>query len=146
MLANLGGDSQVEALINVCQTGSGEAPNKCIARIRYLCLDIIQQFLQDYRKLRRHLNFLDKRIARNKHKIILLKLEHIRDIHFILGTTIDLGKDRKKTQLIKKKFSKYYKDIRILETDNKIEKRHYKLKSTVHESIFKRNNEIIKSE
>lgn len=137
VLANLDSDSHIEALINVCQAGSGEAPDKCIIRIRWLCLDIIEQLLQDYRKLRRHLNFLDKRIARNKRKIIFLKLEHVRDIHFILGATIDLGKDRKKMQLIKKKFCKYYKAIKILETDNTMESQYYKLKGTIQESNLK---------
>jgi len=108
---------------------TSEAPNKCIARTRRLCLDIIEQLLQDYRKLRRHLSFLDKKVARNKRKIILFKLEHIKDIHFILGSTIDLNKDRKKAQLIKKKFFKYYNTIRLLETDEKIEKRNYKSQS-----------------
>lgn len=141
MLANLNGDSHIEALINVCQAGTGEAPDKCITRIRWLCLDIIEQLLRDYRKLRRHLNFLDKKVARNKHKIILFKLEHIKDIHLILGSTIDL--DRKKAQLIKRKFHKYYKVIRLLETDNKIERRHLnKSKNAV--STAKR--ELIRSE
>lgn len=141
MLANLNGDSHIEALINVCQAGTGEAPDKCITRIRWLCLDIIEQLLRDYRKLRRHLNFLDKKVAHNKHKIILFKLEHIKDIHLILGSTIDL--DRKKAQLIKRKFHKYYKVIRLLETDNKIERRHLnKSKNAV--STAKR--ELIRSE
>ncbi|XP_020280773.1 thioredoxin domain-containing protein 11 isoform X2 [Pseudomyrmex gracilis] len=116
VLANLDGDSHVEALTNVCQSGTGEAPDKCIARIRWLCLDIIEQLLRDYRKLRRHLNHLDKDIARNRRKIIFFKLEHIRDIHFILSSTVDLGKDRKKAQLIRKKFRNYYEVLRLLET------------------------------
>ncbi|XP_050461640.1 thioredoxin domain-containing protein 11 isoform X2 [Cataglyphis hispanica] len=141
VLANLNGDSHIEALINVCQAGTGEAPDKCITRIRWLCLDIIEQLLRDYRKLRRHLNFLDKKIARNKRKIILFKLEHIKDIHLILGSTIDF--DRKKAQLIKRKFHKYYKVIRLLETDNKVERRHLnKSKNAV--STAKR--ELIRSE
>lgn len=133
MLANLNGDSHIEALINICQAGTGEAPDKCITRIRWLCLDIIEQLLLDYRKLRRHLNFLDKKVARNKRKIILFKLEHIKDIHLILGSTIDLDrkKDRKKAQLIKRKFHKYYKVIRLLEIDNKIERRHFKSKDAI---------------
>ncbi|XP_011704422.1 PREDICTED: thioredoxin domain-containing protein 11 isoform X2 [Wasmannia auropunctata] len=132
VLANLDGDSHVEALTNICQMGTGEVPDKCIARTRRLCLDIIEQLLQDYRKLRRHLSFLDKKIARNKRKIILLKLEHIKDIHFILGSTVDLSKDRKKAQLIKRKFFKYYNTIRSLETDEKIEKRSYESQGAVH--------------
>ena len=146
VLANLNGDSHVEALINICQAGTGEAPDKCITRTRWLCLDIIEQLLQDYRKLRRHLNFLDKKVARNKRKIILLKLEHIKDIHLILGSTIDLDrkKDRKKAQLIKRKFQKYYRVIRLLETDNKIERRHFTFKDAVHTPTAKR--ELMRSE
>ncbi|EZA61446.1 hypothetical protein DMN91_003951 [Ooceraea biroi] len=120
VLANLDGDSHVEALINVCQAGTGESPDKCIARTRWLCLDIIEQLLRDYRKLRRHSSFLNKKITRNKRKIILLKLEHIKDIHFILGSTVDLGKDRRKVQLIRRKFRKYYSVTRSLDTGDKI--------------------------
>lgn len=138
MLANLDGDSHVEALTNICQAGTGEAPDKCIARTRWLCLDIIEQLLRDYRKLRRHLNFLDKKTARNKCKIILLKLEHIKDIHFILGSTVNLAEDRKKAQLIREKFCKYYKVIRMLETSNKMEERQYKPNNTGHTSSPKR--------
>ncbi|KYN11957.1 PREDICTED: thioredoxin domain-containing protein 11 isoform X1 [Trachymyrmex cornetzi] len=144
VLANLDGDSHVEALTNICQMGTGEAPNKCIARTRRLCLDIIEQLLQNYRKLRRHLSFLDKKIARNKRKIILLKLEHIKDIHLILGSTVDLSKDRKKAQLIKRKFFKYYSTIRSLKIDEKIEKQNYKSQDVVHAPTVKR--ERIRSE
>lgn len=136
MLANLDGDSHIEALTNVCQTGTGEAPDKCIARTRWLCLDIIEELLRDYRKLRRHLSFLDKKIARNKRKIILLKLEHIKDIHFILASTDDLSRDRKKAQLIRRKFHKYYEAIRLLE--NQVEGRHYDSKSAVHAPTVER--------
>lgn len=144
MLANLDGDSHVEALINICQVGTGKAPEKCIARTRRLCLDIIEQLLQDYRKLRRHLSFLNKKIARNKRKIILLRLEHIKDIHFILGSTVNLSKDRKKAQLIKRKFFKHYNIIKSLEIDEKIEKQSYKSQDVVHALIAKQ--ERIRSE
>ncbi|EFN74628.1 Thioredoxin domain-containing protein 11 [Camponotus floridanus] len=133
VLANLDGDSHIEALINICQAGTGEAPDKCITRTRWLCLDIIEQLLQDYRKLRRHLNFLDKKVALNKCKIILFKLEHIKHIHLILGSIVDLDRkeDRKKAQLIKKKFHKYYQVIRLLEANNKMESRHFKSTNVV---------------
>lgn len=139
VLANLDADSHVEALTNICQAGSGEAPDKCIARTRWLCLDIIKQLLHDYRKLRRHMLFLDKRTARNKRKIILLKLEHIKDIHFILGSTVNLAEDRKKAQLIRKKFCKYYKAVRMLDASNKMERRQYKSNSTGPASSPKRD-------
>jgi len=133
VLANLDGDSHIEALLNICQAGTGEAPDKCITRTRWLCLDIIEQLLQDYRKLRRHLNFLDKKVALNKCKIILFKLEHIKNIHLILGSIVDLDRkeDRKKAQLIKKKFHKYYQVIRLLEANNKMESRHFKSTNVV---------------
>jgi len=133
VLANLDGDSHIEALINVCQAGTGESPDKCIARTRWLCLDIIEQLLRDYRKLRRHINFLNKKVTRNKRKIILLKLEHIKDIHFILGSTIDLGKDQRKVQLIRKKFHKYYNVIRLLETSDMI--RHQESRNAMSTNI-----------
>lgn len=120
VLANLDGDSHVEALINVCQAGTGELPDKCIARTRWLCLDIIEQLLRDYRKLRRHLGCLNKTVTRNKRKLILLKLGHIKDVHFILGSTVDLGKDRRKVQLIGRKFRKYYNAVRLLETGSEV--------------------------
>jgi len=141
VLANLDGDSHIEALINVCQAGTGESPDKCIARIRWLCLDIIEELLRDYRKLRRHINFLNKKVTRNKRKIILLKLEHIKDIHFILGSTVDLGKDRRKVHIIRRKFYKYYNVIRLLETSDTI--RHKKSQNAMPTNI---KQETIKDE
>ncbi|KAG7210429.1 hypothetical protein KM043_011961 [Ampulex compressa] len=120
ILANLNGDSYIEALINVCHSGAGEPPNKCIARTRWLCLDIIEQLLRDYRRLMRHLKFLDKRIARNKRKTILTKLEHIRDIHLILGSTNNLREDLHKVQLIRRKYKRYYRVINLVKLDNKM--------------------------
>ncbi|XP_076752476.1 thioredoxin domain-containing protein 11 isoform X2 [Xylocopa sonorina] len=120
ILANLDGDSHVEALVNICQSGAGEAPNACIARTRWLCLDIIQQLLQDYRKLIRHISLLGRISARNRRKIILLKLAHIKDIHLILGSTIDLKEDQRKVKLIRKNYRKYYKNIESLALDSKI--------------------------
>ncbi|KOC69381.1 Thioredoxin domain-containing protein 11 [Habropoda laboriosa] len=120
ILANLDGDSHVEALVNICQSGAGEDPDACIARTRWLCLDIIQQLLRDYRKILRHISRLGRISARNKRKIILLKLAHIKDIHLILGSTIDLREDQHKVKLIRKKYRKYYKSIRSLELGNKI--------------------------
>ncbi|CAK9802194.1 Thioredoxin domain-containing protein 11 [Anthophora plagiata] len=120
ILANLDGDSYVEALVNICQSGAGEVPDTCIARTRWLCLDIIQQLLRDYRKLLRHISLLGRINVRSKRKIILLKLAHIKDIHLILDSTIDLRKDQQKVKLIRKKYRKYYKNIRSLELGSKI--------------------------
>lgn len=119
VLANLDGDSHVEALVNICKSGAGEVPDLCIARTRWLCLDIIQQLLRDYRKLRRHVSLLGRINAKNKRKIILLKLAHMKDIHLILGSTTDLREDRLKAKLIRKKYRKYYKSIRSLDLDSK---------------------------
>lgn len=120
ILANLDGASHVEALVNICQSGAGELPDVCIARTRWLCLDIIQELLRDYRKLMRHINLLGKTNARSKRKTILLKLAHIKDIHLILGSTIDLKKDQHKVKLIRKKYRKYYKSIRLIELDSEM--------------------------
>ncbi|KAF3422717.1 hypothetical protein E2986_01980 [Frieseomelitta varia] len=120
ILANLDEDSHVEALVNICQSGAGMIPDACIARTRWLCLDIIQQLLRDYRKLIRHIAILGRTSARNKRKVILLKLAHIKDIHLILSSTIDLREDQYKVKLIRKKYRKYYKNIRSLELDSKI--------------------------
>lgn len=120
ILANLDEDSHVEALVNICQSGAGMIPDACIARTRWLCLDIIQQLLRDYRKLIRHITIVGRISARNKRKVILLKLAHIKDIHLILSSTIDLRVDQHKVKLIRKKYRKYYKNIRSLELDSKV--------------------------
>ncbi|XP_053997543.1 thioredoxin domain-containing protein 11 [Hylaeus anthracinus] len=133
VLANLDGDSHVEALINICQSEAGEQPDTCIVRTRWLCLDIIQQLLRDYRKLIRHTNMLGKQNARYKRNIILLKLAHIKDIHLILSSTTDLRKDKHKVKLIRKKYRKYYKSIRLIELDSK-------MNSTQPENAIQQNN------
>ncbi|XP_017881600.1 thioredoxin domain-containing protein 11 [Ceratina calcarata] len=120
ILANLDGDSHVEALVNICQSGAGEAPDTCIARTRWLCLDIIRQLLRDYRRLIRHISLLGRTSASNRRKIILLKLAHIKDVHLILGSTVDLRADKQKVKLIRKKYRTYYKNIRTLELDSKL--------------------------
>ncbi|KZC05729.1 PREDICTED: thioredoxin domain-containing protein 11 [Dufourea novaeangliae] len=120
VLANLDGHSHVEALVNICQSGAGEQPDACIARTRWLCLDIIEQLLRDYRKLIRHINLLGRTGARNRRKIILLKLAHIKDVHLLLSSTVDLRKDQHKAKLIRKKFKKYYRNIRLFELDSKM--------------------------
>ena len=120
VLANLDGESHVEALVNICQSGAGEQPDTCIARTRWLCLDIIQQLLRDYRRLIRQISLLGRKIARDKRKVILLKLAHIKDIHLILGSTIDLKEDQQKVKLIRKRYRKYYKHIRLIELDSKM--------------------------
>lgn len=142
ILANLDGDSHVEALVNICQSGAGMVPDACIARTRWLCLDIIQQLLRDYRKLIRHISLLGRISAKNKRKIILLKLAHIKDIHLILGSTVDLREDQHKVKFIRKKYRKYYKNIRLLELDSKIN--NTQVGNTQEHNVFER--EMVKSE
>ncbi|XP_043258314.1 thioredoxin domain-containing protein 11 isoform X1 [Colletes gigas] len=143
VLANLDGDSHVEALVNICQSGTGELSDTCIVRTRWLCLDIIQQLLRDYRKLIRHVNLLGKKNARNKRKIILLKLAHIKDIHLILGSTTDLREDQHKVKVIRKKYRKYYKSIRLIELDSKMNS-HQLEEAILQKNVFERKT--IKSE
>lgn len=145
ILANLDGDSRVEALTNICLLNASDPPDKCIVRIRWLCLEIIEQLLHDYRKLRRHLNFIDRRTARNKKKIILLKLEHIRYIHLILGSTIDLAEDQHIVHTIRKRFRKYYRILRLLELDSKIMSNKTKVMRIV-QNISTPKGKILKNE
>lgn len=127
ILANLDGDSHVEALVNICQLGF-ERPDKCIRRIRWFCLDIIEKLFRDYRKLRRHSTvLLDKKLIDRKQRIILLQLKHIRDIHLVLGSTNDLSKNQRKVQLIRQKFRKYYEVMMLLDSTD----------SFVHNKTFK---------
>lgn len=109
VLANLDGDSHVEALVNICHIGSGESHKDCVIRIRWLCLDIIDNLLHEYRQLRRHASLSGKRIA-NK-RLILLKLNHIKSIHLILESTDNLVKDKDKVKVIQNKFKHYYRKL-----------------------------------
>lgn len=143
VLANLDGDSHVEALVNICQSGAGVLPDTCIIRTRWLCLDIIQQLLRDYRKLIRHVSLLRRKVARNKRKVILLKLSHIKDVHLILGSSTDLKEDQRKVKLIRKKYRKYYKNIRLFELDSKMNSTQTE-NAILQQNVFKR--ETIKSE
>ncbi|XP_033213679.1 thioredoxin domain-containing protein 11 [Belonocnema kinseyi] len=115
VLANLEGDSHVEALVNICQVGSGESPKDCVFRIRWLCLDIIEDLLREYRKLRRHESLLGKRVASDRRRLILLKLEVVKSVFLILETTNDLSKDELKVNLIREKFKIYYRTMSSLD-------------------------------
>lgn len=100
VLANLDQESHVEALINVCAAGAGGSPSACLARIRWLCLDILEDHLRDLRRLRRsRLSIVDRARAR---MILLLRLEHVRQVHLLLGSTGDLGKDTAKVKILYK--------------------------------------------
>ena len=114
VLANLEGDSHIEALVNICHVGAGEPPNDCVIRIRWLCLDVIENLLREHRKLRRHESFLGKRMSSDKRRVILLKLKHIRSVHLILETTNDLAKDEPKANLIRQMFKVYYRTLSSL--------------------------------
>lgn len=116
ILANLENDIHIEALINICNKGSGESPNNCVARIRRYCLEVIHNYLENYRKLLRHSRnsrqFNSKLL--NKRREILLKLEHIRDIHLILSIVEDLKKDVEKYNDLINKFHIYYKNLEMI--------------------------------
>ncbi|KAK0162092.1 hypothetical protein PV327_008457 [Microctonus hyperodae] len=116
ILANLESDIHIEALINICNKGSGESPDNCVARIRRYCLEVIQNYLKNYRKLMRHSSnsqqFNSKLL--NKRREILLKLEHIRDIHLILSIVEDLKKDVEKYNDLINKFHVYYKNLEMM--------------------------------
>ena len=118
IIANLEGDSHVEALVNVCHLGSGEPPKDCVARTRRICLDIIENLLHGYRKIRRDRDVVCKITASNKRRKILLKLEHIRDIHLILSSVDNLMTDHRAFQQISHKFKVYYKNLVALDKRN----------------------------
>lgn len=75
-----------------------------------------------------------------KKKIILLKLAHIKDIHLILGSTIDLKEEQHKVKLIRKKYRKYYKNIRSFELDSKINSTNSQVENLFQEqNVFEKN-------
>lgn len=108
------GDSHVEALVNICHIGSGESPKNCVARIRRVCLDTIENYLKYYRKFRRDKNNLTKQKITKQRRYILYKLEHIRDMHLILSTVEDLKINIDKYQLLNDKFNIYRKNIELI--------------------------------
>ncbi|XP_034935318.1 thioredoxin domain-containing protein 11 [Chelonus insularis] len=114
VIANLEMDKQIEALINVCHIGAGEYPGTCISRVRALCLDTIQTYLKKYRRIMRQKNLLPKPDVKNKQREILLKLEHVWNIHLLLGSVEDLKND-KKYMTIFDKYKNYYKNLKLIE-------------------------------
>ncbi|OXU20522.1 hypothetical protein TSAR_015773 [Trichomalopsis sarcophagae] len=115
VLANLDEESHVEALINVCAAGAGGSPPACLARIRWLCLDVLEDHLREFRRLRRsRLSTVDRARAR---MILLLRLEHVRQVHLLLGSTGDLSKDVAKVRLLRSKFKLFYAKLENLRHD-----------------------------
>ncbi|XP_043282254.1 thioredoxin domain-containing protein 11 [Venturia canescens] len=114
VLANLEGDSHVEALVNICSYGSGEPPQDCVARTRRLCLEIIDKLLMNYRRSRRSRESLSKKRASHVRREILLKLEHMREVHLILGSVDNLRTEDGKLEQIRQKFKTYYKNLAAL--------------------------------
>lgn len=99
VLANLDAESHIEALINLCASGVGESPTACLIRTRYLCLDVLEDYLQEFRRLHRvNANETTKWISSHRRRVLLLKLEHLKDIHLILGATTDLTKDKSRVK------------------------------------------------
>ena len=105
VLANLDPESHLEALINVCAGGAGGAgggtPATCLARARWLCLDVLEERLREFRHLRRaaHPGGISKeqrRRVEHAKRALLLKLEHVREVHLLLGATDDLARDSAK--------------------------------------------------
>ncbi|XP_012271941.1 thioredoxin domain-containing protein 11 [Orussus abietinus] len=117
VLANLEGDSQVEALINVCHHGADQFPDDCIAHIRKVCLDAIGDLLRHHRKLMRVT--IRTSDAASRRRIVLRQLEHVREVHLILGSVKDLRKEEKIVQSLRRKYSRYYKSLASLEANGK---------------------------
>lgn len=123
VLANLDGDSHIEALVNICHLGIGELPAECVARIRLLSLEIIEDLLRSYRRLRRNLASVSKKTASKKLKVLLLRLQHIKEIHLTLGSVGDLQTEMDKVRSIRDKFKSYYRDLSTLESDEILDRK-----------------------
>lgn len=109
VLANLDPESHIEALINVCASGSGGSLSDCKQRVRWLCLDVIQEHLKDFRKLRRTALLLNNNKVTKYKRMLLLKLEHVRNLHLELSSTDNLFNDRSKVKLLRNKFQRFYR-------------------------------------
>lgn len=116
VLANLEGDTYVEALINICHVGAGESPRDCVRRIRLVCLDLTEEYLRAHRRLQRHLSLSSNRqsVSRRK-RHLLVQLEHIRVVHLLLGSLENLQKNARQVALLRQKFRNYYATLRSIE-------------------------------
>ncbi|XP_057319444.1 thioredoxin domain-containing protein 11 [Microplitis mediator] len=165
VLSNLEQDTHIEALLNVCHIGAGESPEKCVSRIRRYCLDTIQNYLHAYRKLLRqqqgndnnkninddnddddddgNSDVLFKRQIAKKKREILLKLEHVRDVHLLLSTIEDLQNEGDKYKELVKKFRTYRSNLSSM---NRRSKKYRKRK--IGNDAVKRDREerIVKDE
>ncbi|XP_015521160.1 thioredoxin domain-containing protein 11 [Neodiprion pinetum] len=124
VLANLDGNAHIEALVNICHLGIGDSPADCVSQIRLLCLEIIEDLLQSYRRLRRSLvSATNKTVTSKKLKVLLLRLQHIKEIHLTLGSISDLRIDEDKVILIRNKFKSYYQELSALDIDNSVDRK-----------------------
>lgn len=98
VLANLDEESHMEALINICAVGADGSAESCLARARWLCLDILEDHLRDFRRLRRFRTdeANTKRLLDTRRRVLLLRLELVREVHLLLGTSSDLVKEKVK--------------------------------------------------
>lgn len=122
VLANLDGDSHIEALVNICHLGIGEPPADCVSRTRLLSLEIIEDLLRSYRRLRRNLSSVAKKTASKKLKVLLLRLQHIKEIQLTLGSVNDLQIQFDKVQSIRDKFKFYYLELSAIEVDESLDR------------------------
>ncbi|XP_011502270.1 PREDICTED: thioredoxin domain-containing protein 11 [Ceratosolen solmsi marchali] len=121
VLANLDEESHIEALINVCASGIEHSPTSCLSRVRSLCLDILEDHLRDFRWLRRTRTTKSVRhIFDARKRILLLKLQHVRELHLVLSNTSNLVKEKEKVQMLRKKFKKFYVKLANLWRDDSI--------------------------
>lgn len=110
--------------MNICHLGIGESPADCVSRIRLLSLEIIEDLLRSFRRLRRSLVSVNKKSTVNKKlKVLLLRLQHIRDIHLTLGSISDLQSEVDKVELIRDKFKSYHQELSALDVDNGVDRK-----------------------
>lgn len=61
---------------------------------------------------------LSKKRASHVRREILLKLEHMREVHLVLGSVDNLRTEDKKLEQIRQRFKIYYKNLAALEKYN----------------------------
>ncbi|XP_014234025.1 thioredoxin domain-containing protein 11 [Trichogramma pretiosum] len=121
VLANLDAESHVEALINVCAATGGSSD--CVERVRWLCLDVIEEHLREFRQLRRLDQYRRGVVSgepnNSRKKILLLKLALIREVHLELQTCKKLDKDTHMVGVLRSKFRTFYRKIEKLRQNRK---------------------------
>ncbi|XP_014215524.1 thioredoxin domain-containing protein 11 [Copidosoma floridanum] len=116
VLANLDEESHVEALVNLCAISAGGSPVDCLDRARWLCLDVLEEYLKKLRRLRRFhwLSKPEKRFLNRHRRELMLKLQLIKEVHILLGSSNNLAKDKTKVQMLRNVFKKFYKTLATL--------------------------------